>query len=317
MPEGRLNSWPPLLPFPRRNQGPYVSSKRAKSFWEFLVEKWILLNGIACIILVILIFLFLLKEGASAFRFTSLKDFLFGQNWYPVSDPPRFGILPLILGSLLVTAGALLISLPLGIGSAIFISEVAPSRLRDWLKSGVELLAAIPSIVIGFIGMTVLAPWIKDLFDLPTGLTALTGSITLAFMAMPTIVSITEDALTAVPNAYREASLALGATHWQTIYRVVVPSAASGILAAVMLGVGRAIGETMAVMMVTGNAAVIPQSFMQPVRTLTATIAAEMGEAVHQSPHYFALFAIGIVLFLITYLINVSAGFVIHRKKRI
>jgi len=293
------------------------SKRRAQSLGEFLVEKWILLNGIACIILVILVFLFLLREGASAFRFTSFEDFLLGQNWYPVSDPPRFGILPLILGSLLVTAGALLISLPLGIGSAIFISEVAPSRLRDWLKSGVELLAAIPSIVIGFIGMTVLAPWIKDLLDLPTGLTALTGSITLAFMAMPTIVSITEDALTAVPNAYREASLALGATRWQTIYRVVVPSAASGILAAVMLGVGRAIGETMAVMMVTGNAAVIPQGFLQSVRTLTATIAAEMGETVHQSPHYFALFAIGIVLFVITYLINVSAGFVIHRKKRI
>jgi len=294
-----------------------MATKRAQSIWEFLIERWILLNGIACIVLVILIFLFLLREGASAFRFTSLKDFLWGQNWYPVSDPPRFGVLPLILGSLLVTLGALLISIPLGIGSAIFISEVAPSRIRDWLKSGVELLAAIPSIVIGFIGMTVLAPWIKDLFDLPTGLTALTGSITLAFMAMPTIVSITEDALTAVPISYREASLALGATRWQTIYRVVVPSAASGILAAVMLGVGRAIGETMAVMMVTGNAAVIPQSFLQPVRTLTATIAAEMGETVHQSPHYFALFAIGIVLFVITYLINVSAGFVIHRGKKI
>jgi phosphate transport system permease protein len=246
-----------------------------------------------------------------------LKEFLFGQNWYPVSDPPRFGILPLILGSLLVTAGALVLSIPLGIGAATFISEVAHPRIRDWLKSGVELLAAIPSIVIGFIGVTVLAPWIQKAFSLPTGLTALTGSVTLAFMAMPTIVSITEDALTAVPITYREASLALGATRWQTIYRVVLPSAASGILAAVMLGVGRAIGETMAVMMVTGNAAVIPQSLLQPVRTLTATIAAEMGETVHQSPHYYALFAIGIVLFVITYLINLGAGFVIHRKKRI
>jgi phosphate transport system permease protein len=180
----------------------------------------------------------------------------------------------------------------------------------------VELLAAIPSIVIGFIGIAVLAPWVRDLFSLPTGLTALTGSLALAFMAMPTIVSIAEDALTAVPSAYREASLALGATRWQTIYRVVVPSAASGILGAVMLGVGRAIGETMAVMMITGNAAVIPRSLLQPVRTLTATIAAEMGETVQQSPHYFALFAIGIVLFVITFLINFGAGAVLSRKER-
>ena len=298
--------------------GVYISmtSNRNRSVAEFLVEKWILINGIACILLVALIFLFLLREGLSAFRFTSLKDFLAGQYWYPVSDPPRFGILPLILGSLLVTVGALVISVPLGIASAIFIAEVAPAWIRDWLKSGVELLAAIPSIVIGFVGVIILVPWMQDLFSLNTGLTALTGSITLAFMAMPTIVSITEDALTAVPKAYREASLALGATRWQTIYRVVVPSAASGILAAIMLGVGRAIGETMAVMMVTGNAAVIPRGFLQPVRTLTATIAAEMGETVHQSPHYFALFAIGIVLFVITYLVNLGAGFIIHKKRR-
>ena len=290
--------------------------KRTRSIWEFLIEKWVLINGIACILLVALIFLFLLREGLSVFQYTSLKDFLLGENWYPISDPPRFGIFPLILGSLLVTTGAILLSIPLGIGAAIFIAELAPPRIRDWIKSGVELLAAIPSIVIGFIGMAVLAPFLKDLFSLATGLTALTGSITLAFMAMPTVVSITEDALTTVPLTYREASLALGATRWQTIYRVVVPSAASGILAAVMLGVGRAIGETMAVMMVTGNAAVIPHSFLQPVRTLTATIAAEMGETVHQSPHYFALFAIGIVLFVITFLINLGAGFVIQPKKR-
>lgn len=290
--------------------------KRTRSVWEFLIEKWVLINGIACILLVGLIFLFLLREGLSTFKYTSPWAFLLGENWYPVSYPPRFGILPLILGSLLVTAGAILISIPLGIGAAIFIAELAPPRIRDWIKSGVELLAAIPSIVIGFIGMAILAPFVKDLFSLPTGLTAITGSITLAFMAMPTVVSITEDALTAVPFAHREASLALGATRWQTIYRVVVPSAASGILAAIMLGVGRAIGETMAVMMVTGNAAVIPHSFLQPVRTLTATIAAEMGETVHQSPHYFALFAIGIVLFIITFFINISAGFVIQRNKR-
>ena len=290
--------------------------RRVRSIWEFLIERWISLNGMASILLVALIFLFLLREGLSVFKFTSLKDFILGENWYPISDPPRFGILPLILGSLLVTLGALILSIPLGIGAAVFISEVAPAWIRDWLKSGVELLAAIPSIVIGFIGIAVLAPWVRDLFSLPTGLTALTGSIALAFMAMPTIVSIAEDALTAVPSAYREASLALGATRWQTIYRVTVPSAASGILGAVMLGVGRAIGETMAVMMITGNAAVIPRSLLQPVRTLTATIAAEMGETVQQSPHYFALFAIGIVLFVITFLINFGAGAVLSRKEK-
>jgi phosphate transport system permease protein len=294
-----------------------MTLKRKQSIWEFLIERWISINGIACILFVILIFLFLLREGLWVFKSTSLKEFLLGHNWYPVSYPPVFGILPLILGSLMVTLGALAISIPLGVASAIFIAEVAPPRIRDWLKSGIELLAAIPSIVIGFVGVILLAPWVQATFSLHTGLTALTGSITLAFMAMPTVVSITEDALTAVPISYREASFALGATRWQTIYRVVVPSASSGILAAVMLGVGRAIGETMAVMMVTGNAAVIPQTFLQPVRTLTATIAAEMGETVHQSPHYHALFAIGIVLFIITYLINVSAGFVIHRKHRI
>ncbi|MFH0872508.1 MAG: phosphate ABC transporter permease subunit PstC [bacterium] len=287
-----------------------------RSIWEFLIERWISLNGMASILLVVLIFLFLLREGLSVFKFTSLKDFILGENWYPISDPPRFGILPLILGSLLVTLGALILSIPLGIGAAVFISEVAPAWIRDWLKSGVELLATIPSIVIGFIGIAVLAPWVRGLFSLPTGLTALTGSLALAFMAMPTIVSIAEDALTAVPSAYREASLALGATRWQTIYRVVVPSAASGILGAVMLGVGRAIGETMAVMMITGNAAVIPRSLLQPVRTLTATIAAEMGETVQQSPHYFALFAIGIVLFVITFLINFGAGAVLSRKEK-
>jgi phosphate transport system permease protein len=281
---------------------------------EYLIERCILVNGLTSIFLLGLIFLFLLREGLWAFQFTSLWDFIAGPSWYPVSDPPLFGILPLILGSLLVTCGALSISIPLGISAAVFIAEVAPAGVRDWLKAAVELLAAIPSIVIGFIGLTVLAPSIQRAFSLPTGLTALTGSITLAFMAMPTIVSVAEDALTAVPAAYREASYALGATRWQTIYRVTVPSATSGIVAALMLGIGRAIGETMAVMMVTGNAAVIPRGFLEPVRTLTATIAAEMGETVHRSPHYHALFAIGIVLFVITFLINIGAASIIQRQ---
>ncbi len=283
---------------------------------ESAIEKFILLNGIACIVFVILIFAFLAKEGIALFKTYHPFDFLAGTRWYPISDPPRFGILPLLLGSIVMTLGATAISVPLGIACALFIGEIVPKSLREILKAGVELLAAIPSIVIGFIGMVTLAPFVKNLFHLPTGLTALSGSITLAFMAIPTIVSIMEDAITAVPRSYREGSLALGATHWQTIYRVVIPAASSGIVASVMLGIGRVIGETMAVMMITGNAAVIPKTILEPVRTMTATIAAEMGEAVQGSEHYFALFAIGLVLFVITFIINMTADIILHRKRK-
>lgn len=282
---------------------------------EFIIEKLILICGLASIFFVIIIFLFLLKEGLSVFKTVSLFKFLFGKSWYPISEPAQLGILPLILGSLLVTLGAAIISIPIGVACAIYIAEVAPLKIKEILKAGIELLAAIPSVVLGFIGMVTLVPWIKNIFKLPTGLTALSGSLMLAFMSMPTIVSIAEDALYSVPKTYKEGALALGATHWQTIWRVVLPAASSGILAAVMLGIGRVIGETMAVMMITGNAALIPHSFLQPVRTLTATIAAEMGEAVVGSEHYFALFAIGIVLFIISFVINVTADLFLHKKK--
>jgi phosphate transport system permease protein len=286
-----------------------------RKFKEFIIEKLILLCGLASVFFVVLIFIFLLKEGFSLFKTVRTGDFLFGKSWYPISEPALLGILPLILGSLLVTLGAAIISVPIGIGCAVYIAEVAPTKIKDFLKIGIELLAAIPSVVLGFIGMVTLVPLVKTVFHLPTGLTALSGSIMLAFMAMPTIVSIAEDALYAVPKSYREGAFALGATHWQTVWRVILPAASSGILAAVMLGIGRVIGETMAVMMITGNAAVIPQSILQPVRTLTATIAAEMGEAVVGSEHYFALFAIGIVLFIISFIINVTADLFLHRNK--
>lgn len=283
---------------------------------EFIIEKLILICGLASIFFVILIFLFLLKEGLAVFKTVSPFKFLFGKNWYPISEPAQLGILPLILGSLMVTVGAAIISIPIGVACALYIAEVAPTKTKEILKAGIELLAAIPSVVLGFIGMVTLVPWVKALFKLPTGLTALSGSIMLAFMAMPTIVSIAEDALYSVPKTYKEGALALGATHWQTIWRVMLPAASSGILAAVMLGIGRVIGETMAVMMITGNAALIPHSILQPVRTLTATIAAEMGEAVVGSEHYFALFAIGIVLFVLSFAINVTADLSLHRNKR-
>ncbi|MDO8602276.1 MAG: phosphate ABC transporter permease subunit PstC [Candidatus Omnitrophota bacterium] len=286
-----------------------------RKFKEFVIEKLILICGIASIFFVILIFLFLLKEGLSVFGTVSPFNFLFGKSWYPISEPPQLGILPLILGSLLVTLGAAIISIPIGVGCAVYIAEVAPGRIKEILKSGIELLAAIPSVVLGFIGMVTLVPLVKNIFHLPTGLTALSGSIMLAFMAMPTIVSIAEDALYSVPKTYKEGALALGATHWQTIWRVILPAASSGILAAIMLGIGRVIGETMAVMMITGNAAVMPNSILAPVRTLTATIAAEMGEAVVGSEHYFALFAVGIVLFVISFIVNVTADLFLHKKQ--
>lgn len=286
-----------------------------RKFKEFIIEKLILVCGLTSIFFVGLIFLFLLKEGLGIFKIVTPFKFLFGKSWYPISEPPQLGILPLILGSLLVTLGAAVISIPIGVACAVYIAEIAPLKIKEILKSGIELLAAIPSVVLGFIGMITLVPWVRNIFHLPTGLTALSGSIMLAFMAMPTIVSIAEDALYAVPKSYREGALALGATHWQTIYRVILPAAFSGILAAVMLGIGRVIGETMAVMMITGNAAVIPESILQPIRTLTATIAAEMGEAVVGSEHYFALFAIGIVLFVISFIINVTADIFLHKRR--
>ena len=287
-----------------------------KKIKEFLVENSIKLSGVIIILLVILIFIFLFKNAIALFQSYSLKEFLTGKKWYPISEPPQFGIVPLLLGSLLVTVGASIISIPLGISCAVFISEIAPQFLKDTLKALIELLAAIPSVVLGFVGMVTLVPFIRSVFNLPTGLTALSGSIMLALMAMPTIVSIAEDALNAVPKAYKEGAYALGATKWQVIHRVILPAAFPGLVAAIMLGIGRVIGETMAVMMITGNAARIPHSFLEPVRTMTATIAAEMGETVRGDLHYFALFAIGLVLFLITFVINLIADIALNRSRR-
>jgi phosphate transport system permease protein len=246
-----------------------TSLRRAK---EFVIEKLILLSGLASIVFVGLIFIFLLREGVSILKHTSLGAFLGGRFWYPISSPAKLGILPLILGSLLVTAGAIVIAVPLGIAAAFYIAEVAPKKLRGILKSCVEVLAAIPSVVLGFLGITLLVPFLKRFLGLPTGLTAFSGSLMLAFMALPTIITISEDAINAVPREYKEGAIALGATHWQTLYRVIIHGALPGIIAASMLGIGRVFGETMAVMMVTGNAAVIPKTIFAPVRTLTAPI---------------------------------------------
>lgn len=290
------------------------TARRRRRLGDTIVEGLIFLAGVTAVVFVVAILLFLLREGLPIFGVVSPIDFLAGIQWYPLSGV--FGILPLILGSLLVTAGAIAIALPLGLAVAVYLAEVAPGRTRDVLKPVIELLAGIPSVVLGFIGYLVVAELVKNVFALPTGLTALTGSIMLAYMSLPTIISIADDAIRAVPQEYRNAAYALGATRWQTIRTVTVPAAASGILAAVMLGIGRAIGETMTVWMVTGNASVIPASIFEPVRTLTATIAAEMGETPRGSDHYYALFAIGIALFAITLAINTFADMVLHRLRR-
>lgn len=291
------------------------SHPRAKtSLSEYLIERLVRVTGVSVILFLALIFVFLLREGGATFLQVPLRDLL-QARWYP--NEGYFGLLPLVLGSLLVTLGAAVISLPLGLLTAVFVAEVAPQWMREILKPFIEVLAGIPSVVLGFLGMLVISPLIREHLAAPTGLTALAGSLMLGYMALPTIISVAEDALDAVPKSYRDAALALGATHWQTIWRVTVPAARSGIITAMMLGVGRAIGETMAVMMVTGNAARMPltlNSLLMPVRTMTATIAAEMGEVAQGSIHYHVLFAIGLVLFLVTFLINLIAAWTIFRQ---
>ena len=281
---------------------------------EKIISRTIQLAGYLSILYVSLICLFLLKEGIPALYKVPLSS-LFGTRWYPIEE--YFGIMPLLLGSLTVTIGATIIAVPLGVGTAVFISEVAPSWMTEILKPMVEILAGFPSVVLGFIGILILSPFLRETFNLPTGLTALAGALLLGWSAIPTIVSVAEDALNTVPNSYREASLALGATSWQTIWRTTVPAARSGILTAVMLGVGRVIGETMTVMMVTGNAPVMPKglsSFFLPVRTMTATIASEMGEVATSSTHYNVLFLIGIILFVFSLIINIVTFMISSRQ---
>jgi len=255
-------------------------------------------------------------EGLPVFKEVGFFDFIFGKSWYPTYEPPDFGILPLILGSLWVTFGAVLFCVPIGVGSALFINELAGKRMKAVLKPIVEILAGIPSIVYGFFGMVVVAPFIQRLLGLPVGLTAFTGSLMLGIMATPTVCSISEDALSFVPRSFREASLAVGATRWQTLTRVVFPASASGISTSIILGMSRAVGETMTVLMVTGGAAVIPHTLFQPVRPMTSTIAAEMGEAVMGSTHYHSLFAIGLILFFITLVFNIIAELISKRYRK-
>ena len=253
------------------------------------------------------IVLFLLLDGLPFFKFYPLTDFLFGLNWYPTDDPMEFGILPLIVGSLTVMTLATVIAVPLGVATAIYLSEVAKPGMRRIVKPFVELLAALPSVVIGFFGMVVVAPFLQDYLGASTGLNLLNAGLMLAFMSVPIICSVAEDAIYSVPRELREASLSLGATKWETLIHVVLPAASSGIGTAVMLGMSRSIGETMVVLMVAGGAAVIPTSLFDSVRPIPASIAAEMAEAPFHSEHYYALFATGIVLIIFTLIFNATA----------
>lgn len=283
---------------------------------EIIIKNIFFLFALASVIILGLIVFSLFREGLPIFGKVSVNDFILGKEWYPTSEPPLFGVFSLIVGSLIVTLLATVIAVPLGVLAAVFISEIAPPAIKEALKSVIELLAGLPSVVLGFFGMVIVAPWLQDTFDLPTGLNIINASMILAIMAIPTISSISEDALYAVPMEFKEASYALGATKYETIAKVIIPAALSGISTAIMLGMARAIGETMVVLMVAGGSAAIPESLFDSVRPMPASIAAEMGETPFRSAHYSALFAIGIVLFFLTLGFNLIADYVSHKFRQ-
>jgi len=282
-----------------------------------LIRNAFFLTALSSIVALALIMIYLFVEGLPIFKVVSVTDFLFGNLWYPTSDPPEFGIFPLIAASLAVTVLSSAMAIPLGVMTAIYLAEISSRRTRNIFKPIVELLAALPSVVIGFFGMVVVAPFLQETFDLATGLNLFNAAVMLAFMSVPTICSVSEDAIYSVPPELKEASLALGATHFETIAKVVLPASLSGISTAVMLGMSRAIGETMVVLMVAGGAAMIPTSVFSPVRPMPSSIAAEMAEASFRGNHYRALFAIGIVLFLFTLVFNLVASHVAEKHKQV
>ena len=284
-----------------------------RKFWDRLVKSIFTATGLASVVVMALIVAFLFREGLAIFQTVGVGEFIFGTAWYPTYDPPDFGIGPLIVGSIAVTFFSSLIAVPLGVASALYLSSVANPRMAEYVKPAIELLASLPSVVLGFVGMVIIAPLLQEWLDIPTGLNIFNASMMLAIMAIPTIASISEDALHAVPRELLEASYALGATRWETVVRVLVPGALSGIGTGVILGMSRAMGETMVVLMVAGGAAMIPSSIFDSVRPMPASIAAEMGEAPVGGEHYYALFAIGIVLFLMTLAFNLVAAYMSKR----
>ena len=284
---------------------------------EGLIRSLFFMIAFVSIAILLLILFFLVKAGVPVFREVSIVDFIFGKYWYPTASPPDFGILPLILASLFVTLFSAAIAVPLGVMTAIYIAEIASARLKEIVKPAVELLASLPSVVIGFFGMVVVAPFLQETFNLPTGLNLFNASLMLAFMSVPIICTISEDAISSVPPELKEASLALGANRIESIFRVIVPASLSGISTGIILGMARAIGETMVVLMVAGGAAMIPGSLFDPVRPMPASIAAEMAEAPFQSDHYHALFAIGIILFVFNLVFNSLADYISHKHRQV
>jgi len=289
------------------------------NYKEKIIHGLFFLNGLLVIIVLIGIFVLLVTKSLPAFKEIRFSEFLFKANWNPTATfvAPSYGIGSMLVSTLLVSIGALAIAIPLGIGAAAYLSDVASQRVREIAKPVIEILAGIPSVVIGFLGIVLVGPVIAKIFHIPNGLNALNGSILLAVMALPTIISLSEDALNSVPKSFQDASLALGATHWQTLVRVKIPAALSGIIAASMLGMGRAIGETMTVLMATGCAIAMPTSFLQSVQTMTATIAIELGEVPYNTTHYYALFGIGLVLFIITFIVNMISDIVLNKYQRV
>ncbi len=297
---------------PREVSAMHRLAARLRSVPELAIEVLIRLCGYSAIFFVFAIFFFVLREGAPMlFGHMNLWSFFTSTDWNPVGEPPRYGILALLSGTIAVTAFSMLIAVPLGLGAAVYVSEFSSPKIKEILKITIEMLAAIPSIVWGFIAYMTLNPLIIQLTDAPIGLNVLNAGIILALMSVPVIVSVGEDALKAVPDSYREAALALGASRWEIVYRVLFPAAKNGLLAAVLLGVGRAIGETMAVLMASGHANQIPATLLDPVQTLTATIAAELGETNQGGDHYRVLFVIGILLFAIAFVVNLTADLVV------
>jgi len=281
---------------------------------EKLIHSLFLFNGLLVVLILIGIFALLVFTSIPAFKEINIKEFLFSSNWNPTSYVKEtYGIGAMLVSTIMVTVGALLFAVPIGIGTAAYLSDVASPRVREIVKPIIEILAGIPSVVIGFLGIVFVGPLISKTFGLPNGLNAVNGSILLGVMALPTIISISEDALNSVSKTYSDASLALGATRWQTVIKVKIPAALSGVIAACMLGMGRAIGETMTVLMATGCAPAMPRSFLDSVRTMTSTIAIELGEVPYYTTHYYALFAVGLVLFIITFCVNMTSDMILHK----
>jgi phosphate transport system permease protein len=306
------------MPSPQPLPENAIDRRDAAWYVDRIVSGLVFVGGVSAILFIVGIFVFITREGAG-FLGTGFEfgEFFGSPNWRPTSENnPTYGALALIAGTASVTGLAMLIAVPFSLGAAVYIAEFAQGRTRELLKIAVELLAAIPSVVWGFIGLVIMNPLIIDIFNVPVGLSVLNSGLILGLMAAPIMTTIAEDALKAVPDSHREAAEALGATRWQVTWKVIIPASRSGLVAAVLLGVGRGFGETMAVLMASGHAINLPTSVFDSVRALTATIAAELGETAVGSEHYQALFSLGIMLFIVTFVINLSADILVRRKRR-